>query len=200
MNSNSTLYIYPTDTVWGIGCNIESEVGFKKIAQIKNTDSDKPLSILFTNKIELEEYVSFEKTIDKTVMYQLFSRQVTLLISNEILKKEMPPYLKEKSNFTSIRFIENSLLTKIRKRAGGPFFTTSLNLTGMPSITDSTEAINFKNTYCPDAIFFELDAKIPRPTGISSTILKLEESKFKIIRKGNAINEIENYLSKLNLL
>ncbi len=56
---STKLFIYPTDTVWGIGSNIYDEASFKEIARIKKTTTDKPLSIMFTDLSELKKSFRF---------------------------------------------------------------------------------------------------------------------------------------------
>lgn len=118
------IFIYPTDTLYGIGCDATNEKSVEKIKEIKTRDKDKPLSVIAPN-----------------TNWILKNFQVNL----EELKKYLPgPYtllLKKKdTNFLSwissndrigIRIPANKFTKQIQK-ANVPFVTTSVNLSGEP--------------------------------------------------------------------
>jgi len=114
------IFIYPTDTIYGIGCDATNKQAVEKIRQIKNRDS-KPFSVIapsfdwiYENCIvdcDLEKYLPGHYTI--------------------ILKKKNPDFLKWISDNDTIgvripahEFVENI------KEADVPFITTSVNLSG----------------------------------------------------------------------
>ena len=70
MDQSNTIYVYPTDTVWGIGCSIYNQDGFEKIAKIKKTKADKPLSILFESRAEIELFFNLEFIKDINLFFK----------------------------------------------------------------------------------------------------------------------------------
>jgi L-threonylcarbamoyladenylate synthase len=120
------IFIYPTDTIYGIGCNAENIDAVNKIKEIKNRDKDKPLSVIvpsfnWINKnlivdVDLEKYLPGPYTI--------------------ILKKKNKEFLKHVSSTDSlgIRMPDNEFAREIQK-SGVPFITTSVNLSGEPHLT-----------------------------------------------------------------
>ena len=58
LESGETI-LYPTDTVWGIGCNALSDNATKKIFELKKRDGEKKFPILGISKEELEKIVEF---------------------------------------------------------------------------------------------------------------------------------------------
>jgi L-threonylcarbamoyladenylate synthase len=116
------LFIYPTDTVYGIGCNALIEESVKKIKQIKARDKDKPLSIIAPSKQWIfENLIANEELIDNYL-----PGPYTLL-----LKKKNPEFLKEASStgILGVRIPAHEF-TKLIEKAGVPFITTSVNLSG----------------------------------------------------------------------
>jgi len=135
------VFIYPTDTIYGIGCDATNENSVNKIKEIKSRDKDKPLSVIapsldwikenFIVDLELQKYLPGPYTI--------------------ILKKKDPMFLKWISSGDSIgiRIPANDFTRQIQK-SGVPFVTTSVNLSGEPfalSLTDINPEIKEKIDY-----------------------------------------------------
>ncbi len=120
------IFIYPTDTIYGLGCNAENREAVEKIKQIKQRDKDKPLSVIAPSidwinenlivDIELKKYLPGPYTI--------------------ILKKKDPDFLFHVSerDTLGIRIPANDFTKDIQK-ANLPFITTSVNLAGEPYLT-----------------------------------------------------------------
>ena len=113
--------IYPTDTIYGIGCNALNEKLVSEIKEIKQRDANKPLSIIAPSidwikenclvNVNLKKYLPGPYTI--------------------ILKKKNPNFLKWVSEGDSIGIrIPDCDFTKKIQEAGIPFITTSVNLSG----------------------------------------------------------------------
>jgi L-threonylcarbamoyladenylate synthase len=119
------IFIYPTDTIYGLGCNAENKEAVEKIKQIKGRDKDKPLSIIAPSikwikdnlvvDLRLEDHLPGPYTI--------------------ILKKKNPTFLSHVSSNDAIGVrIPNHELTKEIQKALVPFITTSVNLSGEPPL------------------------------------------------------------------
>lgn len=119
------IFIYPTDTIYGLGCDAENKNSVKKIKLIKRRDKNKPLSIIapslkwikenFILDVDLKKYLPGPYTI--------------------ILKKKKPNFLNHISSTDSIGIrIPNNKLTKIIQGSKTHFVTTSVNLSGKPPI------------------------------------------------------------------
>lgn len=117
------IFIYPTDTIYGIGCNAENDDAVEKIKQIKGRDKDKPLSIIAPNFKWIEENCIIDVDLNKYL-----PGPYTLL-----LRKKNPSFLKNVSpnEFLGIRIPKCSFSEKVKK-AEVAFITTSVNLSGEP--------------------------------------------------------------------
>ena len=71
------IIIYPTDTVYGLGCNIESEASVKKIIEAKQRDPKKPLSIIAPS-IEWVDQNCILADFNKNLLSSLFQAHIQL--------------------------------------------------------------------------------------------------------------------------
>lgn len=117
------IFIYPTDTIYGIGCNAENKNSVEKIKQMKKRDIDKPLSVIAPGFKWIEDNCIIDVDLKKYL-----PGPYTL-----ILRKKNPDFLSHvsKSEFIGVRIPACSFSKKV-KTAGVPFITTSVNLAGEP--------------------------------------------------------------------
>lgn len=117
------VFIYPTDTIYGLGCNAENKEAVNKIKQIKIRDSDKPLSIIAPSIEWIEENLIIDDEL-KFSLNKYLPGPYTL-----ILKKKNPNFLSWVSNNDSlgVRIPNNDFCRQIQE-TGIPFITTSVNL------------------------------------------------------------------------
>lgn len=193
---NDQIFIYPTDTVWGIGCSIYSKKGYERIAEIKKSDSTKPLSILFASINELVGSFRFPSEMSASWLREFFKLESTLGIPKSEALIEIPLWATGDSRFVSIRSMETEATKSIYQSLKTPFFTTSLNITGQSPITTLEEAKLFQQMHAPDATIV---SKMDKPlSGSSSSIVFIDETKkVSIIRKGQKINDVLELLEKL---
>lgn len=117
------IFIYPTDTIYGIGCDALNKEVVEKIKQIKQRDKDKPLSVIAPSIKWIKENCVIDVDLNKYLpgAYTI------------ILKKKNPDFLKHISNTDSLGIrIPDCKFTKQIQRANIPFITTSVNFSGEP--------------------------------------------------------------------
>lgn len=199
-NSHDEILIYPTDTVWGIGCSLYSQLGHNQIADIKKTSKDKPLSIMFSSVDVILKSFDLPKDVTKQWLIDFFKLETTLGIPVRSAKIEIPPWSHGESSFVTLRCLETNVVKEIYDRLGAPFFTTSLNLTGEPPIVEELDAINFQKRHAPSARLIRGGAGVTTQdlSGSSSTIVFIDESgKVEIKREGKRIEDVKNHISQL---
>ena len=137
------LFIYPTDTIYGIGCNAENSESVLKIRTIKRSKIN-PFSIIAPSKewIEQNLIIKFPEYLEK------LPGPYTL-----ILEKKNQLFLKEanRPNTLGIR-MPNHPFTTLIQEAGVPFITTSVNISGQKPIQQISET--------PDEIEEKIDIAI----------------------------------------
>jgi len=119
------LFIYPTDTLYGIGCDATNMNSVNKIKEIKSRDKNKPLSIIAPSINWIKQNCIINKGLD---INKYLPGPYTI-----ILKKKNPDFLfwVSSSDTLGIRIPNCDFCKKIQK-AGVPFITTSVNLSGEP--------------------------------------------------------------------
>jgi L-threonylcarbamoyladenylate synthase len=131
------IFIYPTDTIYGLGCDATNVGSVEKIKEMKGRDKDKPLSVIAPSFGWIEENLIVDCDIRKYL-----PGQYTI-----ILKKKNPNFFKHVSSGDSLGVrIPNCDFTREVQSAGVPFITTSVNSAGDPfavSIEDVKEKIKF---------------------------------------------------------
>ena len=171
------LVIYPTDTVYGLGCDITNSRALEKIAKIKGVKLEKAnFSFICHDLSNLSDYV---KQID-TSTFKLLKRALPgpytfILPGNNNLPKEF-----KKKTTVGIRVPDNSIVLEIVRQLGNPIVSTS--------IRDEDEVIEY--TTDPELIFEKwqnlVDMVIDGGYGdnIGSTIIDLSGDEPIVVREG----------------
>lgn len=195
------IFIYPTDTVWGIGALLTSFDGHQMVAKIKGTSADKALSLLYPDLNEMRKWFHFPYSMNDQWLISFFEMESTLAFSKKYLKKTIPEYVVPASSlYVAIRLLPNLFLSFITSKTGCPITTTSLNKTGFPPLDSEEKALEFYHEVkkTTDKVIFCGSMGIV-PSGQSSSILCYEENgQFKFWRKGARAEEIEKHLQLLS--
>ena len=177
------LVIYPTDTVYGLGCDITNSRALEKIAKIKGVKLEKAnFSFICHDLSNLSDYV---KQID-TSTFKLLKRALPgaytfILPGNNNLPKEF-----KKKTTVGIRVPDNSIALEIVRQLGNPIVSTS--------IRDEDEVIEY--TTDPELIFEKwqnlVDLVIDGGYGdnIGSTIIDLSGDEPIVVREGKGSIDI----------
>jgi len=121
--------IYPTDTVWGMGCDATNEDAVSKIFAIKKRNESKSLVILVNGLEMLKNYI---ENAPKEVFEILATseRPTTIIYDNPIgLAKNAIA----KDNTVAIRIVKNNFCLKLIEAFGKPIVSTSANISGIPT-------------------------------------------------------------------
>lgn len=123
---NGNTILYPTDTIWGIGCDATNETAVKKIYQLKKRDDSKALICLVANQAMLEKYV--EKVPD--VAYEIidFTTKPTTLIFDK--PKGLAKNLIASDNTIAIRVASDKFCQYLINKFKKPIVSTSANISG----------------------------------------------------------------------
>ena len=170
---NGQIIAYPTDTVYGIGCNPFNKDSVSKIFDIKNREGGKRFPILGFSKKELEKIVEFN-TIAEKISEKFWPGQITMLLP---IRKEITQRISNNGKL-AVRVPNNecvlSILEKCKLIVG-----TSANISGEKSILDSNEC----KTKLPEIDILVNGGKI---TSLGeSTIINFVEDELEVIREGS---------------
>jgi len=180
---NGGLVIYPTDTVYGLGCDITNTKALERIAKIKGIKLDKAnFSFVCYDLSNLSDYV---KQID-TATFKLLKRALPgaytfILPGNNNLPKEF-----KKKTTVGIRVPDNNIALEIVKMLGNPIVSTSIH--------DEDEVLEYSTD--PELIFEKwqnlVDLVIDGGYGdnIGSTIIDLSGYEPIVVREGKGSLDI----------
>lgn len=174
---NSGTILYPTDTIWGLGCDATNEEAVEKIIRIKGRKEDKNFIILLHSDYQLAGYTN--QIPD--VAYQLIEyaeKPLTIIYSGA---KNLPSNVIAKDGSIAIRIVKHRFCGELLQRFKKPILSTSANISGDPSPRYYDEIDNSIKEQVDYSVEYGQDIDT---TGTASTIIKLEEDgRFKFIRK-----------------
>lgn len=176
--SQGGIAIFPTDTVYGIGCNPYNKESVKKIYEIKSRDISKPFPILAYSKEIAQKIVSFDKLSEK-LAEQFWPGPLTLILNTDDEK------LMDSLNVTkkiAVRVPDHKCTLELLKECDF-LIGTSANVSGHSSFRNPDEC--FRNMQNYD-VFIDGGKIVSKG---ESTIIEIENEKIKIIREGSLIQQ-----------
>lgn len=140
------VILYPTDTIWGLGCDATNEAAIQKIYAIKNRPDSKSLIILVADARDLLYYVAApEPAVFDFIEQQ--ERPTTIIFENAIA---LPDTLIAADGSIAIRVVKDAFCRHLIKRLRKPIVSTSANSSGQPSpqtFNDISETIRQRVDY-----------------------------------------------------
>ncbi|RZK52412.1 MAG: threonylcarbamoyl-AMP synthase [Pedobacter sp.] len=126
---NGGVILYPTDTVWGLGCDATNEEAVAKVNAIKGRSADKSLIILLDNENKLQSYV----TEIPEVAYELIEyaeNPMTIVFSGA---KNLAKNVINADGTIGIRIVKHDFCEQLLQRFRKPIVSTSANISGQPT-------------------------------------------------------------------
>jgi tRNA threonylcarbamoyl adenosine modification protein (Sua5/YciO/YrdC/YwlC family) len=177
------LIIFPTDTVYGIGCDLKSTQGLKNLAQIKGEKVEKANFSFITDSLSnLSEYVSQLDTPVFKLLKRALPGPYTFILKGA---SQLPKPFKNKKT-VGIRIPNNTIVQALVKALGNPIAVASLK--------DSDEIIAY--TTDPEVIYENWKHKVAIVINggyggnIPSTVIDASENEIVVVREGKGSLEI----------
>ncbi|WP_066630143.1 L-threonylcarbamoyladenylate synthase [Labilibacter marinus] len=123
------LILYPTDTIWGIGCDATNEEAVKKVYALKQREDSKSMLVLLGNDAKLNSYV-VEVPEMAWDMIELSTKPITIIYPNA---KNLAKNLLAEDKSVGIRITKEEFSKKLCERFKKPIVSTSANISGQPS-------------------------------------------------------------------
>lgn len=168
------LFVYPTETLYALGCNPLNEKALEKLYFVKNRPKSLPVSIAVTG-IEMMKELVYVNELAQTIYEKFLPGPVTLLCKQ---KRPLPDILSSEDGKIGIRVPDHPIALMISNLVG-PVCSTSANLHGDPDPKD----IGTAKEQLEDKVKLFIDcgeSKYQSP----STIVDCSGSSINIIRKG----------------
>lgn len=175
LKSGGTL-LYPTDTIWGVGCDATNEEAVEKIVALKNRPATKSFIVLVNSVAMLERYVpDFPE-----VCYDIidFSTKPTTIIYEKA--EGIAKNVLADDGSIGIRVTNDPICQEVIKRFRKPIVSTSANLSGQNSPKNFTEV----DSQIKKDVDFILEERINEEMVKPSTIIKINnDNSVRVIRK-----------------
>lgn len=169
------VVIFPTDTVWGLGCSIERLDAIKRFYEIKKREKNKPTAVLVGSKEMALQYGEVNKKAEE-LMRLHWPGALTVIVKT---KSNVPKEIIGDTKTVGLRYPKFDLIEKLTKLTGCGLVTGSANFAGNPPPT-SKELIDQKLIDVVDAIYDGECGNQP-----PSTVVDATQKELKIIRQGS---------------
>lgn len=171
------VIIYPTDTIYGLGCDIYNTDAIERICRIKNIDPKKAQFSFICS--DLGHINDFTKTIDKPtfrLLKQLLPGPYTIILE---ASKQVPKMLKTKKDTVGIRVPDHEICQAIVKELGHPIMSVSLPMDAEVEYYTDPEIMH-------DLFEKQVDIVIDGGPGgiIPSTVIDCTQGEPELVRKG----------------
>ena len=174
--NNGGLILYPTDTVWGIGCDATNAEAVKRVYQLKQRDDSKALIVLIDNADHIDHYVVDVPAIARELI-DVAVKPLTIIYEGAY---NLAPNLLGDEDSVGIRIPNDEFCHQLCARFGKPIVSTSANVSGNPTaktFADIDSAIVNGVDY---AVEYRRNDTTPHHP--SNIILLSRDGTFKIIR------------------
>lgn len=170
------IVIFPTDTVWGIGCIFDNSNAIKRLYQIKHRQSDKPTSLLIPNFSWLKKLALPINNKNISLLRKSWPGALTaVLTANPNLHDQL--FIPD-NNEIGLRIPNHQPLLKVLKIINKPILGPSANFATLPP-PKTLKELDPDLIKLADAIFLSEDG-----LGTESTVVRLNKSNPEIIRLG----------------
>lgn len=123
------VILYPTDTIWGLGCDATNEKAVQRIYEIKKRSDQKSMLVLLDNENKIPSYISEMPEIAWDLI-ELADKPLTIIYSNA---KNLAKNLIAEDGSIGIRISKDEFNQKLIQRFRKPIVSTSANISGEAS-------------------------------------------------------------------
>ena len=165
MIQQGDLLIYPTDTVWGMGCDATNPAAVARLKTVKGKPADAPLIWLLPSIAAVEKFCG---TVTPTERRLLNQKHTSVVVHGQ-----------------AVRVVKSGWLNRLLTKCGVPLVATSANHHGQPVITGWRQALTLASDHCAVMRGRKIYHSLP------STLLRVSATnppKIQIIRHGSGIS------------
>jgi tRNA threonylcarbamoyl adenosine modification protein (Sua5/YciO/YrdC/YwlC family) len=178
------IIIYPTDTVYGLGCDLSNKKGIERIYELKRRNRKQPLSFICSDLKHISQYAKVTDYAYKTMKRFLPGPYTFILEASRLVPKIILP----KRSTTGIRVPDNQICLALITELGQPIISTSVKTTDGEDLGNPYE-IEERFGRTVDLII-DGGIIIPEP----SSVISLVDDNIEIIRNGKG--DVSAFLSR----
>lgn len=174
---NGGVIIYPTDTVWGLGCDATNSKAIEKLIEIKGKQVNNGLIVLVDKDINLNKYVDEVPQVAWEII-EVSDKPITIIYDKV---KGIAAQCIAADGSAAIRVVNDEFCKKLIFKLGKPLVSTSANFSGQPTPANFLEV----NKDLQQKVDYVVNWRQNEKTqAAASSIIKISNSgSFKIIRK-----------------
>src|SRR5688572_17140181 len=180
------LVIYPTDTIYGLGCDLHNARAIERLCQLKGIKPDKAnLSFVCSDLTHISDYAKGISTHTYKVMKKALPGPFTFILE---ASAKVPKFGSTKKKTVGIRVPDNEICLTLVKELGNPIISTSIH--------DEDDVIEYSTD--PELIYEKyrhlVDLVIDAGYGnnIASTVVNCVDDEMEVVREG--AGDLEQYL------
>lgn len=183
---NGEVIIFPTDTVFGIGCIATNTKAIEKIYRLKGREKTKSLLLNVANITTIKKFATVSK-LDEKLIKKFMPGALSLIL--KVKSKTPLSHYVIKDGKIGIRIPNNKTLLWILKKIKTPLISTSCNLSGNPACTTALEA---EKIFGKKILILDTIEKL---SGLSSTIIDTTTPTPNYLREGKIkFSEIKKFI------
>lgn len=129
------IILYPTDTIWGIGCDATNEEAVRRVYELKKRADNKAMLVLLDSDAKLDRYVSEVPSVAWDLI-EVADKPLTIIYSGA---KNLAPNLLGEDGSVGIRITNEDFSRRLCERFRKPLVSTSANVSGEPSPANFSE-------------------------------------------------------------
>lgn len=168
------VIVYPTDTVYGLGCDITSKHAVERIIRIKGRDPKKPMSFVCSDLTGIARYARVSNFAYR-ILKRFLPGPYTFILE---ASREVPKLLLTKQKTVGIRIPDSVVCTDLVRALGNPILSTSANPSGVPPLGDPDEIWRILGPITD--LFLDIGVLPQTP----STVVSLVNDKVEVLREG----------------
>jgi tRNA threonylcarbamoyl adenosine modification protein (Sua5/YciO/YrdC/YwlC family) len=167
--------VYPTDTIYGLGCLATDKKAISRVYRIKKREKRKPFLVLISDFQMLDNFFIVDKK-QRAYLKRIWPGRISAVL---LKNSRLPKVLSAGLPGLAVRLPKSRFLTKLIKELGAPIVSTSFNLSGQPPLTVVGEISRYFKDAKPDLV---VDAGLRN--GKPSKLIDLTDvNNIKILRK-----------------
>ena len=171
------LIVYPTETLYGLGADATRAQAVERLADLKERDREKPLSVLVASRAMLEEIVASIPPVAGRLMEAFWPGPLTIVLR---AKDGLSARLTAGSGTIAVRLSSHPLAQAIVAALGRPLTATSANPGGLPPALDVAAA----RAYFGSRVDVYVDGG-RSPAGPASTVVDCSATALRLVREGS---------------
>lgn len=176
------IVIFPTETVFGIGCLLTKTDSIEKLYQIKQRDLNKPSLVLVKDLSQAKDWVSFNRNAEKLADY-FWPGPLTISLP---VKRNVSKLVLGPSDTLGVRVSSHPFLTALLPLLEAPLLAPSANLQGQKPPSAYSEIDKKLISLVDYVVDIAPEAKKP------STIVTFDQEKYNVLREGDISSEAIN--------